>query len=73
MNTIKKPTVKYTGEVDYLKRFSAKDNKMVEIGVLNVINHPELGSTRIYTSKIVNKSDNGNFESLNTFYEKLDK
>jgi hypothetical protein len=60
-----KPIVNFTGTA----KFDTELFPECEVAHVWGINHPILGSTKIRTSKIVNKFDDGSFETLNTIYK----
>ena len=68
MSSVVKPIVHYRGDCDFRKHPSG-----VEVAtVYDVINHPKLGHQRVvYTSEVINKYDDGVFETLNTLYVKV--
>jgi len=59
-----KPTVYFTGSAVF-------DTDMFEgheIAHVRTINHPAWGSQRVRTSSVIQKNDDGSFETLNTQY-----
>jgi hypothetical protein len=43
----------------------------VEVAHVRALNHPVWGSQKVRTSKVLNKFDDGSFETLNTIYRPL--
>jgi hypothetical protein len=69
-NVITKPIVHYSGDCVFRPHPSG-----VEVATIHdVINHPKLGHQRtVYTSEVINKFDDGVFETLNTVYVKVER
>lgn len=60
-----KPVVYYTGSVTF-------DTKMFpehEVAHVRTVNHYVWGSDNVRTSSVLNKFDDGSFETLNTLYK----
>jgi hypothetical protein len=68
MSSVVKPIVHYRGDCDFREHPSG-----VEVATIyDVVNHPRLGHQRVvYTSEVINKYDDGVFETLNTLYVKV--
>lgn len=60
-----KPIVFFTGT----PLFDSKMFEGVEVAHVRTVNHPVWGSDKVRTSSIVNKNDDGSFETLNTQYK----
>jgi hypothetical protein len=59
-----KPTVYFIGDADYDRTLFPG----YEVALVMGLNHPKLGMGRIRTSAIVEKFDDGSFETMNTIY-----
>lgn len=57
-----KPTVHFMGEPTFLKW------EELETALVHTIDHPRLGQDIVRTSLIVQKNEDGSFETLNTLY-----
>lgn len=69
-DVITKALVHYRGDCVFSMHYLGKEVATV----YDVVNHPKLGHQRVvYTSEVVNKYDDGMFETLNTLYVKVDK
>jgi hypothetical protein len=61
----KKPTVFFVGNAVF-------DTDMFEgheVAHVRTVNHPAWGSDRVRTSSVINKFDDGSFETRNTIYK----
>jgi len=63
-----KPIVEYQGTAIFEDRIYG--DAIVEVAHVFAIGHPVLGSQAVRTSVVVEKHNNGDFETLNTFYRK---
>lgn len=63
-----KPVVFYRGTAQI--ELGVGDNRRA---MLFALNHPRLGCTTVHTSRIVNMSDCGIIETLNTIYEPINE
>lgn len=62
---IDKPVVYYTGNATF-------DTNMFpghEVAHVRAVNHYVLGSDQVRTSSVLNKFDDGSFETMNTLYK----
>lgn len=57
-----KPTVHFIGEPTFLQW------EELETALVHALDHPRLGQDIIRTSLIVQKNEDGSFETLNTLY-----
>lgn len=60
-----KPVVYYTGS----PRFDTNMFPGNEVAHVNTVNHYVWGSDKVRTSRVLNKFDDGSFETLNTLYK----
>jgi hypothetical protein len=69
-DVITKPIVHYRGDCTF--SMTPMDKEVATI--YDVVNHPKLGHQRVvYTSEVINKFDEGVFETRNTLYVKVEK
>lgn len=62
-----KPTVYYIGDVQW-------DTEMFpghEVAHVRTTNHPVWGRNKVRTSSVLNKFEDGSFETMNTLYKPL--
>jgi len=62
-----KPIVEYEGDAFF---YDHNGNPEWPVASIYALDHPVLGSRYVRTSVILNKHDNGDFETLNTIYRK---
>lgn len=62
-----KPTVQFIGEAEFLT--ARNDHEEWEYARVYTLDHPKLGSQWIRTSAIVQKFEDGSFETRNTVYK----
>lgn len=61
----RKPVVFFVGEPRFIKWAGKKD---VIVASVYALNHPKLGETQVRTSQVMDKFDDGSFETMNTMY-----
>ena len=59
-----KPTVTFINDVVYYTRMFED----CEVAHVQTVNHPTLGATWVRTSKVLNKFEDGSFETVNHIY-----
>lgn len=64
-----KPTVHFKGEARFFQATVIETGKEIEMARVEAIDHPRLGAQVVRTSRIVQKFDDGSFETLNTIYK----
>lgn len=67
-----KPTVHFMGEVEVFDYKIEKTGREIQMARLYALDHPKLGTQWIRTSEIVQKFEDGSFETLNTIYKPID-
>lgn len=63
-----KKVVHFQGEVTF-QPYETYEGETGEVAHVYALDHPRLGRTRVRTSKVVQKFDDGSFETLNTMYK----
>lgn len=61
----RKPVVFFTGQPRFIEWAGKKD---VIVASVYALNHPKLGETQVRTSQVMDKFDDGSFETMNTMY-----
>lgn len=61
-----KPTVHFVGDATF---FDYADDPDAPVAKVDAIDHPVWGSDVVRTSIVLNKFDDGSFETLNTIYK----
>lgn len=62
-----KPTVHFAGE-PFFETWDLESGP-IEVAHVYGLNHPRLGRQHIRTSRVLQKFDDGSFETLNTLYK----
>lgn len=60
-----KPVVFFTGKPEFIDWPYKKDCQVARVSALN---HPKLGECVVRTSQVMDKFDDGSFETMNTMY-----
>lgn len=66
-----KPVVHFIAEADFEPYYY--DGKTYEVAYVYALDHPKLGKGPVRTSTIVEKFDDGSFETCNTLYKPWEK
>lgn len=64
-----KPTVQFLGTVEFFDYEVPETGDIVQFARVHGLDHPKLGNCVIRTSRIVQKFEDGSFETLNTIYK----
>ncbi len=60
-----KPVVLFIGDPFF---FKWREDDEVIVAEVRTLNHPKLGAQRVRTSQVLNKFDDGSFETMNSRY-----
>lgn len=71
MENTNKPIVHYTNEAEFILYVDSM-NVERELAYVRTIDHPYLGARDVRTSYVINKYDDGSFETCNTIYQRSD-
>ena len=63
-----KKVVHFLGEASF-QPYETHEGETGEVGHVYALDHPRLGKTWVRTSAVVQKFDDGSFETLNTMYK----
>jgi hypothetical protein len=64
-----KPVVHFRNKATFIPVHIFDTGEDSEVALVYAIDHPRLGKTDVRTSRIVQKFDDGSFETLNTIYK----
>lgn len=64
-----KPTVHFLGKAEFFDYTIEKTGEEIQMARVFGLDHPKLGRDWIRTSRVVQKFDDGSFETLNTIYK----
>jgi|GEM_PF-1994410 len=67
-----KPVVHFRGNARFRPYLIPTTGEEGEVAHVYALDHPRLGKNDVRTSKIVQKFDDGSFETLNTIYKPKD-